>query len=181
MTHLDKIIKSPLSNIDLNEFIKDINNEFGEKKSVNIFTTKQMMSDPIKFKKNLNKNSYCIIFLEPKRGDVGHWVVFYKNKSGSGTCTYFFDSYGNSPKTLDKNLFNFLAKYYPKTKYNTYQYQKYSSEVATCGRYSIFIVGLNRLIEDLTLETVFDVFSYFKKKMKKNYDYIVSYFVNFDI
>ena len=39
----DKLVKTPLSNFDLNNLLKDINAELGERKQINIYTILQMI------------------------------------------------------------------------------------------------------------------------------------------
>ena len=173
---LSNLVSDPLSNFDLDDLLKDVNETLEEsKQKINIFTPKQMESDPAKFKKKFNENGYCILFLNPDNLQVGHWVIMFKNPSG----TYFFDSYGSHPKYLDAKLFKFLIKHYPKIIYNTFQYQKYSSSIATCGRWSMFVLAMNKLVTDLNVDILHAVLKSFKKQYKnKSYDQIVASFVN---
>ncbi|RTL06739.1 hypothetical protein EKK58_04355 [Candidatus Dependentiae bacterium] len=173
-----KIIETPLSNIDLNELLKDINKTLGENKKINIFTVDEMIKSPKIFNDELKKNHYCIIFLKPKNTNIGHWVIMFKNDKNE---IYFFDSYGNNPLNLSKKLYDFLLKYYPNTIYNSVQYQKYSSKVATCGRWCMFVISMLKIFKNLNVDKLNIVLKNMKNKYKMPYDNIISSLINFDI
>ena len=179
MSKLKREIKKPLSNIDLQDLLNDMNGELGEKKKINIFTVPEMKKNPKLFMKKLNDNHYSIIFINPSNQPIGHWSIIYKSIPDNNY--YFFDSYGKSPEYYDKNLFDFLKKHLPTIKYNTIQYQKVANNVNTCGRYSTLIMGLNRIIQNLTPEKIKTIMNNFKKENKMNYDEIVTSLVNFDL
>jgi len=177
MSDTNKLIQTPLSNIDLNNLLKDVNIELGGNESVNIFTVDEMKKHTQEFKNKLNKYEYCIIFINPRNKAVGHWTILFKTKNQ----LYFFDSYGNEPNTLDPQLHKFLMTHYPDTIYNTFQYQRYSDNVATCGRWAMFVLGLKRIFKNLNVEMIHKILTNLKKKYKKSYDFIIAHLINFDI
>jgi len=174
-----KLVQTPLSNIDLNDLLKDINNENGEKKHINIMTVPDMIANPKKVIKFLNKDKYLIVFIENKGEAVGHWVVLFK----SGNTINLFDSYGQHSDELDKRLTTFLKKHFKNVRYNTFQYQKDGDKIATCGRYSMFVIGCKKILgEKLTLEKIKEILDGYKKLLKKNdYDKIMASLINFDL
>lgn len=174
----DKLIKKPLSNIDLNNLLKDVNETLGENKHINIFTIPEMEKNPSLFKRSLNKHHYAVLFIEPKGQKIGHWIIMFKNGKNE---VYMFDSYGNHPIDLDENLFKFLKKHFPKIIFNTFQYQKYSPDVATCGRWTMFVLGMNKLINHLNVDILYRILTALKKRYRKSYDYIITNLVNFNI
>jgi hypothetical protein len=174
----NKLVKEPLSNIDLNNLLKDVNQEIGENKKINIYTVPQMMKNPKKFISDLSKNKYSVIFCENKGSQIGHWTVMYLRNNK----VLFFCSYGTSPKDLDMNLYNFLKKHFKDVRYNAFQYQEYNNNVATCGRWCMLVVGLRKIYGDnLTLEKLYDLILHFKKKVGGSFDNIVAKLVNSQI
>ena len=176
---LKQLVEEPLSNVDLSNFLNDINIELHQKNKINIFTVEQAIENPRLFNTRLNKNGYCIFFINPQGSAVGHWTIMFKNSRNE---YFFFDSYGNNPKALDINLFGFLMKYYKDLIYNTFQYQQYNAKIATCGRYSTLILGLLKIHPDLDVDVIHKIMVNYKKQLKlKTYDEVVSRLVNFDI
>ena len=82
---------------------------------------------------------------------------------------------------LDPRLFTFLKKYYPTILYNTYQYQKYSGKIATCGRWCMLVVGLLKVYPNLDLDIINKIILQYKKKTGLSFDEIVASLINFDI
>lgn len=175
---MDKLIKTPLSNFDLDNLLDDINDTLGENKRINIFTVAEMKKSPQKFINYLNKNRYAILFIQPNGAKIGHWIIMFKNGKNQ---VFMFDSYGNHPKDLNNDLFNFLKKHYPNIIFNTIQYQKYGTDVATCGRWTMFVLAMNKIINNLNIELLNKILVGLKKHYKKSYDYIISSLVNFDL
>ena len=178
---LKQEIAKPLSNIDLQQLLNNMNEDEGKRREkINIFTVPEMIKNPKSFIEKMNKNNYCIIFINPKNQPIGHWVVQIKNKKTGQN--YFIDSYGHSPAYYDQDLVNFYRKYYPNIKYNSYQYQKLAGNINTCGRYAcLFGIGLNNIIPDLTPEKIKSIMQRFKKTNNLDYDQIVTKLVNFDL
>ncbi len=181
MSKLAREISKPLSNIDLQKLLNEMNEDKGKNKErINIFTVPEMNKNPNKFLKKIDDDGYSILFINPNNVAVGHWVVHYKNrKTGQH---YFFDSYGKSPAYYDKELVDFYKKYIPNIKYNTEPYQKKEMKVNTCGRYATLIgLGLNNIVPDLTPEKIKEIMERFKKTNKMDYDEIVTRLINFDL
>ena len=176
MSHL---VKEPLSNHDLDYLLKDMNNELGEKKNINIFTISEMLKNPQEFIRKLKQNHYSILFIENNGTNIGHWVCVYENLPQKQI--YFYDSYGDLPQKYSNDLYLFFKRYIPNIKCSTIQYQKERDDINTCGRWCMLQVGLNRIINNFSPEKFKNVFNYFKKLYKKPNDEIVAGLINFDL
>lgn len=170
-----------LSNVDLQQLLNDYSDEIGKDRSkINIFTPDEMLKNPALFKKKLDKNHYCILFINPKNNAIGHWTSIFKNKKTGQV--YFFDSYGRSPTHYDPKLTAFFKKHYPNIKYNTEQYQAMKGGINTCGRWAMLSsLGLNNIIDDFTPEKMRDIMAEFRKENKMANDDIVVKLIDFDL
>lgn len=126
----------PLSNIDLNDLIKEI-----DKKGVNIeqcndITQKTNIEDIFK------NRGHVVLFKDWEQGDdVGHWIVMLRNPKKE---VLLFDSLNTPLNTLNKNIGGFLKNNKIKKLYiNDKKYQ--NDESSVCGRYSVIIVALHKL------------------------------------
>lgn len=173
----DKLVKTPLSNFDLNDLLKDVNSELGERKSINIYTVPQMMRNPKKFKEDLVKNKYSILFIENPDSNIGHWVIIYTTKNRLN----LFCSYGTCPYDLDPRLDKFLRNNFNDVRYNTFQYQKYGDN-ATCGRWAMMVLALRKVYGDkLSLEMINKIIKDLKKKTGDSFDSTVAQLINSNI
>lgn len=127
----------------------------------------------------------CIFLFLTESERVGHWVCMYKKDN----CIYYFDSYGEKPEAQRSwlteeqlvelgeghpYLMDLLKKSGKKVYYSTYQYQKETPSISTCGRWCV----LRLLCKELNDVEFYNVV---KDDMKKNnidsYDKFVSFFI----
>lgn len=174
---MDKRIYEPLSNFDLDEFTKEMNN-----RPANI----QMYKD-IKKMKNVNelfKNyNYCIIFLDnPDKNDpVGHWIMVFYNNKNKNEC-HFLDTYGFCIKYLCPKLIPLLFQKFDKININKIKYQKMGDNSGTCGRHCIFNVGCLKLFSNHNFDNLKNIMDYLKKKYNlKTYNQVVAKFIDIDL
>jgi hypothetical protein len=174
---MNSLIKKPLSNIDLEKLYQDMNKELNENKKMNIYTVPQIEADPQKFMNDLHENRYCILFISRNRR-IGHWVCVIE--ADPSKKIYFFDSYGKSPTEYDfyDSLVKFFKEYIPKIEYNTEQYQKLQEGINTCGRWSMLIIGFNRIIKNFNPAKFKKIMNDIKKNSNKSYDEIVAGLIN---
>lgn len=86
-------------------------------------------------------NGVCLILVRCGP-NVGHWVVLVEEDD----VITFFDSYGgfiddqlgHTPVRYRPELSRLLYDYPGEVQYNPYQMQKYSKDIATCGRWCAF-------------------------------------------
>lgn len=174
---MNKRIFEPLSNYDLSDFSKEMNN-----KPANI----EMYKDIKKMKtiKELFKTfNHCIIFLEnaDKKNPVGHWITVFYNRQNPKEVN-FFDSYGGSIKQLCPKLIPLLAQAFKKININRIHYQDFGDDSATCGRHCIFNVGLNNLLENHNFDILKEIMDYLKNKYNlKTYNQVVAKFIDINL
>lgn len=144
------------------------------------------------------KNYYTINMLLPKKTDYifllfrqtensGHWCLLSRHNN----LIEFFDSYGNTPakilewtkdinESLDQSipyLDILLKKSKIKVVYNPIDYQnEKDNSISTCGRHCCFRL-YTILKYDMNLNDYYDMMKALKKKTKKDYDEIVSLYL----
>lgn len=140
-----------------------------------------------------NKFDYRIILIEQKE-NVGHWICIlrYIDSQNLKNTIEIFDSYGNPIiSTLDKikgfikleqsnqyiiDLIEdaILKKY--QIVQNRIQFQKYGTNINTCGRYVLArIVGMMKL--KMNLKEFQDFLIYQDAKFKKGFDFVIGIFI----
>lgn len=108
-------------------------------------------------------DSFCIIlYLTGERN--GHWTCVSRNKNGIN----FLDSYGdviddqlqhvdmNIIGQNKKHLIKLLQKSNKPVYYNDMQIQKYSDNIATCGRYCALYLKYNYMLVDDFVKKLID-------------------------
>lgn len=136
----------------------------------------------------------AIALLYPFEGDgktksmYGHWTLLMKNKRHGKTEIEFFDSYKYKPDDqlkfakkpyrkqqnmeephLTKLLIKALDKGY-NVEYNNHRFQEKSSEIQTCGRYTI----IRYLMRDLDIDQFNNLMKMLREETGKSNDRIVT-------
>jgi hypothetical protein len=129
----------------------------------------------------LNPYNCCIILYEARQ-NYGHWCALIKTNNES---IEFFNPYGGFPdKSLDHISMKFRIKsnqflpylsmlMYKSTYnlyYNEYQFQIKDYDIKTCGRHCV----VRALCKDLNIYEYKDLLDKLCKKMRTNYDGIVT-------
>jgi hypothetical protein len=152
----------PLSNVNLEKMIKEtkINNP-------NIVETKDLNYIEDIF----DNTGHIILFHKWKPNDkIGHWIPIIRKENGD--CILFC-SYGTDISEI-KGLEDAIKRNsdIKRIFVNLKEYQ--SQQTNCCGRYSLFIIGCNKL--GLDIDEIQNVLEN-GKKQKKNYDnFILSLF-----
>jgi len=135
------------------------------------------------FQNNNKTYEYAVIFLPVQSKSVGHWQLVIKTEK----AYYFFDSYGEMPNTkVDKylgtsaNLQRILQQERDRELIiNNAQYQKYSSDIGTCGRWCLFCLYIFHTYSDADFNLLLDIVLYLMKRFKFNSpDKLVTALVN---
>lgn len=176
---INKIVASPMSNLLMEKYFD------GNCNWINLSDVEKFSSIDDVFK---NK-SYCIIFIAVNSPVDGHWIVLLKNKTG----IYYFDSLADPPLYIITKL---PQKFGQTTKllqlignspfrnsffYNSFDYQKDSANVNTCGRYAVYGSVLNIVLMKKGIDFNFDILYQVLSRLKtkdNTYDQIVSAFVD---
>jgi hypothetical protein len=128
----------PLSDHDIRELLNIDELKHSKIKHVNIVE----MNDIGKYKsvdQLFNNQGHVIFFIRYPAQSVGHWVSAVRH----GNEIYFFDSLGKPLEHYDeKNHLKKIAKGY-KIRSNKIKFQ--SDRSNCCGKYSIFIIFLNKM------------------------------------
>lgn len=158
MEKIDKTIRTPMSNLDINKYMKSM-------------TYDQFF--------NGNKDIPCIILYEMMPG-IGHWAMLHHIKDKNGKkCIEFFDSYGMTPDKALK-IFN-NKKYNPKVvkylmnqdqqiEYSPYSFQGSNEDIMTCGRHCI----VRNIFKNYNSKQYYDAMFKTSEDTGLNYDQIVS-------
>lgn len=184
MEKIEKTVSIPMSVDTMKDYL--------EKKNMNLvflYDTNNITELNELFK---NK-SYVVLFVATKSRYNGHYVGMIKDDESK--IIYFFDSYGMTLNFLlisfpngdgyvqSKNILHLIAKSGYKLICNKTDYQKRDPTVATCGRFVLMFFILYRIITkhyklNFSFKTMENAMNQIKKKLKMNYDEIVSYFIN---
>lgn len=145
------IIPWSLSNVEINEYMKNINGYLG-------CFAKDMIPPKLK------KNKAYICNFQNSNESGSHWVCCINKKN----VLYYFDSYGVVPIVEIQNT----KDKYNKILYNSYQIQPMDNVSVTCGFYCMFFVhemlNNNKDFIDLVYE--------FGGDKEKNDDFIFEWF-----
>jgi hypothetical protein len=160
---MEELLKTPTTPYDIFEIAGKKCNVFTYPEIVKFTKYKQLFrkgnSDiPIindKFKDYPFDDKFCIIlYLTGER--VGHWTCLSLNQDGIN----FLDSYGDviddQLQFVDSSIIGqnkkYLIKILAKSKlplyYNDIQLQKYSNDIATCGKYCALYLKFNYMLID---------------------------------
>lgn len=140
------------------------------------------------FKLLPTKLSILVILINTSPNGSGHWTVLIRQNN----LLIYFDSYG---KGIDEEL-KYVSKADRTTlhetkpylsmlvknsnlnlTYNNKQYQSYSDDVNTCGKYTVFVC--NCILKGLDLKEIQNLLKETKSQTKQSYDTIVNYFYNY--
>ena len=124
----------PLSNLDLDKFIKE-----ADKKGVNMFEVNN-----IKPNTNIDtvfaNGGHAILYYDNGGQDVGHFISTLRDKQGN---VFFMDSFGEDPDHYSKDILQcFKNNGVKKVSINKKSLQNKTS--MTCGRYGIIFTCLNK-------------------------------------
>jgi hypothetical protein len=161
----------PLSDRNLQEFMSEI-----DPKKCNVQEYKNIIKQN-NVVKLFNHHNYCIIFLENKESNIGHWVIVYYDKDEPKTVN-FFDSYGQDIKKIAPKLVDILFQHFDIIKCNKTRYQEL--DTAPCGRYCLLIYALSRK-SNFEMKDLKKFLNQFKTKKNNTYDLIVCDLVNKDL
>ncbi len=170
---IEKIEDTPMSNFDIKFYLPDV---------------KIIPYSDLKFVKTINqilpKNKSYVIILYQNTQNCGHWVCLMRYDD----TIEFFCSYGSKvDESLEwlpreKNfelgitepyLTNLLKKTKLKVIYNPIPYQsKKDLDISTCGRHCV--LRIIKMLEGFDLQEYFKTLYLLKKKLKIDYDKIVS-------
>lgn len=146
----------PLSNKDLNKYIKEV-----DINGVNIFESNNIKPNtPIE---NIFKNrGHCSLFIDFDDDDgenIGHWVSMLRDRDKN---IFFMDSFAENPNHYNPNILKCFKNNGIKNVYiNDKKLQNDSS--MTCGRYDIIFTLLNKLNIEPS-----DMIDFLKEGGKKN-------------
>lgn len=96
-------------------------------------------------------SGHCIFYHDwnDPQTPEGHWICVVRNHSKNNNNyskegeVLFFDSFGGSPDSFNKNLKPILQQNYNKVHHNNIKFQ--NIDASTCGRYCALVVGLNKI------------------------------------
>ena len=167
-----EVIKAPMSSDLIDKYLD------GQSNIIKLSDTNQMTD----IEQVFNGHDHVIILLEwgPQ---VGHWVALMKNKDK----IYYFDSYGRNPFIYVKNdeykrfnqnthILDLIknSKYKDNFYYNDEKYQAKEEDVATCGRWCLLSIILNKLIPNFDLNMFKKIVKNGTTKWKVSNDVLVS-------
>lgn len=155
-----KTVSDLISNFDIYKYVS---------KSVNIVESSRLHEQT--YDQLLNNQHGCSVILIQNSDNTGHWVLINK----AGNVVEYFDSYGCPYEESD---IAFLKKHLGLTKVvsNKTQFQRYSSQINTCGKHVLFrLLTLLEFKMDLKQHTKF--VNDLCKKMKETADELVTVFV----
>ncbi|MBL4704208.1 MAG: hypothetical protein JKY54_06790 [Flavobacteriales bacterium] len=174
------ILQAPMSNILINKYFDGKSNILSLEQIAKMTSLDQVM----------RQKDHCVVYMSINGSGYGHWVCIFIN---SGNM-YYFDSYGRKPliyieemrqrgddmQNQDFTLLKLIqeSQYKDSFFYNTVQFQSSREDIATCGRFVSVVLILNRIQQPFNLKIFHDIMIGYKKKMKKSYDEIVSFFIN---
>lgn len=124
----------PLSNLDLNKYIKEC-----VKSGVNIYQMKEL-TPKTNIEDIFNGGGHCIFFYENAGSNIGHWITMLRDPEKN---IYFMDSYGMPPEYYNKNLKQCLKNAGAKSLYINKQ-KLQGDRSMTCGRYGIVFTCLHK-------------------------------------
>jgi len=134
-----------------------------------------------------SKLSILIILINTSPEGGGHWTILVRQKK---LITYF-DSYGKKIdqelkyiSASDKNQLHENEPYLSElinnanvqVEQNTIQFQSYSPDINTCGKYVTFVA--NSMIKGMNLTEIQNLLQSIHKNKKESYDNIVNHFYN---
>ena len=137
-----------------------------------------------------NKMDFVFILTESELNS-GHWTLLIRD----GNLFEYFDSYGESPKTIlqyipsyknkqlgnmyKEDLGNIIKSVKPGDKfiYNKFQFQSDKPDINTCGRWCICRVALF-LSDSVDLKQFTKIIKLKSKDLKKSFDELIVFLVN---
>lgn len=154
-------MNTPLSNIDLKNFIQE-----ADISDPNVIETAKLHNEQHMF----HNRGHVILFHKWKQNDdIGHWIPIVRNEHGDAIM---FCSYGTQPAQI-KGLTEALRDEGVKHLFvNDKQYQ--SNESAVCGRYSLFVIGCNKM--GLNIDQIQQLLENGKKQFGSYDKFIMSLF-----
>jgi hypothetical protein len=180
----EPINKNKLLNIELNSMSDDDINFYFPRARILVYNELKKYDTIISL---LPKKTDYIFLLFRQTENSGHWCLLTRHNN----LIEFFDSYGNkSNKILEwtTDINESLGQSIPyleilfnqsqiKVVYNPIDYQnKKNYDISTCGRHCCFRL-YTILKYDMNLNDYYDMMKALKKKTKKNYDEIVSLYL----
>ena len=130
---------SPLSNDDLNDYMKEL-----DKKGVQIFDTNTMTPNT-KIEEIYNGRGHAVFFAGPN--NAGHWIATLRNPQKE---IFFIDSFAEHPDYYNPNIMKcFKNNGIKKVHINNKVLQGKNSQV--CGRYAVVLAGINKMHMDPNL------------------------------
>jgi len=171
----------------MDEFLsdRDIANFLDDTGTHNI----QMYEDITKYR-NANQLfpggvEYAIIFLPVTSKSVGHWQLLIKKPKQY----YFFDSYGEEPNRkvnvqlgINGNLWTLLeADSKRELIINNVQYQDYSADIGTCGRWVLLCLFLFYIYKHFNFNKMLEVVDFMLKKFQLSPDEFVTRLINVNL
>ena len=124
---------NPLSNIDLNNYIKEI-----DKKGVQIYDLNKLKANTY-IEDIFNHRGHCILFYGPN--NAGHWITCLRNPNKE---IYFIDSFGEDPDYYNKEFLKCMRNNGIKQVHvNKDVLQNDKTQV--CGRYGVILTAMNKM------------------------------------
>ena len=127
-------LEIPLSNIDLNRYIKEI-----DKRGINIFEMDDIQPNT-DIETIYKHRGHCTLFVGPKDG--GHWISTLRNPNKE---VFFIDSFGEDPSHYGNNHFLECMKKNGIKKVYINKTVLQDDETMTCGYYSVILICLNKM------------------------------------
>lgn len=153
-------INTPLSNIDIQEAVKQF-----EHKGANIISDKIIEPDT-DIEEIFKNRGHCIVYHAWDNQDIGHWYGIFRDPYG---LIFFADSFGENPDHYNKNIIPCLKNNGIKEIIiNKEKWQNNNSSI--CGRYGILISVLRK--NGLNIDDIYN-FMEKGKKLYKSYDKFV--------
>jgi hypothetical protein len=125
----------PLSNIDLNKYIKQVEN-----KGVNIFQMDNLKPNT-QIEHIFKDRGHVIYFVKYPDSNIGHWICNLRTPDGN---IYWMDSFGDAPNEYNKNVI-------PCYKNNNIKHLNISEaklqggKSMACGKYATLFVTLHKM------------------------------------
>ena len=158
MEKIQKTIETPMSNNDINKYMKSMTYD--------------------QFFNSDNMQLPCIILYEMIPG-LGHWSMLHFINNNGKKCIEFFDSYGMTPdkalKIFDNKKYNpkvvkYLMNQNKEIEYSPYCFQAENDNIMTCGRHCI----VRHIFKNYNCKQYYDAMKKTSQDTDLDFDQIVS-------